>query len=1003
MRRSPVPVIVTLALGALAAATPAAAEEAFYICVAGAEHQSPEVVALHIARRGEETVDGRPYVWWEMTAEKRDGARLGVRILSERVPMTCPDAPGEIARYIHLTADGKCFDYRDVNDDSAFLPAVKFKEGFLPQPSPYARYEGGFATAGTYLGHVLVRTKSTERPVPLVFPEPRIIRLRPDLLIAVSHMTRSDYAPKDEEGNWPPARPYTPEDIATMLDAGMNLFSPTAEQLPYIQDEPVFFRTTPLFPDTFYRSNYVPGRMYLDEPMVRLGWSGRVPTILLGPEQMAHSLYVDVAAHYDPRQIQTANHRGAGILWLEEPRAPSWETEYWSAWYQLAAGAPGLVHEGRYVTRGYGWEPETLFGEGLEGLTHTDMFNCFNAFLRGAARAHGGYWGMSVYPEGDPELRLPAMKRAYDMGARCIWIWNDPNLPFSEQVRLLRGLSEHMRAHPRGDGRELIDMAKVGIAFPKGHAFSWYGTWGMERERLSREGASYGDISAAGMWEGILCSRRGVEFDFLIDEPWIRDLGYEQLVIVGNDGSVTFDPPLESPRAPRRLALALVPAEGEGVAERMDAEPDLLAHRAEGIVVDGDLSDWEAARWTHLNRTEHGFGDTVRMELVLKNVSTPEEVEADPLHYMGFEYEQLTDELEEKYLLEVPDKPKGTVITKVYPGSPADRAGLREGDVVYRLGAYRTWWAFEMYREIQRYRNALGAELGIELLRSGADLLRPEGDIEADFALAVDEKFLYVAARVTDDVHSQRHFDWEYWKGDSVQVGLAPTLERREGNYGEQDHEFGLVLKDGRPLVWRWKGRRGQPVGEIPGAQVAIKRIGCQTLYEAAVPLAELAPLSPDMWPRCGFDIVVNDSDGTLERKGRLELRPKAMTAGKNTRDFAVLGFEPPRPGHSGLSAALIWQRRCARRPGAFELTVAACSPTVREATVRAVLRSLDSPETEPASAAASLPVTGEPREWRLSVGTDSPPGRYALKVEVLDPRQETPAASDELGVFIYE
>jgi len=981
---------------------PPAGAEAFYICVSAAEHQGTPVKAVYILVGDREMQKDKNYIWWELTAVHEDGRRFGIKILSEHVPMTCPEAPGEILRYIYLTPNGECFDYRNERDDAAVLPQMNFVEDFLPQPSPYARYEEGFATVGAFLGHVLVKTLYKDIIEPLEFPEPEIIRLRPDLLIGTQNMSRSDYAPKKEDGSWPEPRPYTIEDIETMIEAGMNYFGPiNTEQLDYIKNRAVFFRTMPTFPETFYRSNFVPGRMFLDEPMVRLGWSGRIPAYLLGPEQVAQSLIMDVISHYEPRQIQTTNYRGPGNLFLMEPKAPSWDTMYWSAWYQLKAGAPGIIHEGRYIHRGYGWEPEQLFGEGLEGLTDMDMFNCMFAFLRGAARAFNGYWGISVYPEGDPNLRLPAMIRAYDMGARCIWIWNDPNFPYLEQVRLLRGLKEHMRKHPRGNPEELLRKAEVGIAFPAGYVFNWNGTWGMERERLTRAGASYAEISAAGLWEGILLSRQGVEFDFLVDEPVIYKMGYKRLIIVHEDGTVSVDPPWDKPRAPKGLRIEIEKHDKETVAERMKVKPDIIVPQAKDFTIDGDLSDWKDADWHLLTLEQNGFGDTFQMDIVLTNVASEEEVKANERYYMGFEYDQINEEYERKYKLAVPEKGKGVVITKVIPGSPADKAGLREGDVVYRIGAYRTWWGFEMYRALQKYKTAYGARIPLHIMRSGKYRLGGSDDLEAKFALAVDDDFLYVAVQVRDDVHYQRHYGWNLWQGDSVQLAFDPTLERREAGYGEQDHEIGFALKDGKPIAWRWKGRRGQPVGVMDEVELAIVRKGDETLYEAKIPLCELAPLNPGMWRKCGFDIVVNDSDGELERKGRVELCPFAMTAGKHPRDFAVLEFankvDPLR-----IPAAIMWVKRCTQTPGYFKLRLASSSLRQREASVVATLRSLDSPATKPISQTITLPVSKEACEWELRIWTESPPGRYRLKVDVVNDQQSRVEASDELSVYVY-
>jgi hypothetical protein len=172
------------------------------------------------------------------------------------------------------------------------------------------------------------------------------------------------------------------------------------------------------------------------------------------------------------------------------------------------------------------------------------------------------------------------------------------------------------------------------------------------------------------------------------------------------------------------------------------------------------------------------------------------------------------------------------------------------------------------------------------------------------------------------------------------------------------------------------------------------------TIYEAAIPIADLAPLAPDAWPKCGIDVVVNDSDAGGERKGRLELASGAMTHGKHPDQFAVFECAPsgnPRK----VSATIFWDRRCMLENGSAQLTVAVSSPETREAIVRTELASLDSPETRPEVRDTVIPVAAEPRQCRLNVSSSSPAGRYRLRVSVKS-RSGWRAADEALDVYIY-
>ncbi len=980
--------------------------EAFYVASPSVEGQIPCVSSIRLTVVGQESVDGRPLVWWEMAAKLGHGGYYGVRILSERAAMTDAAGIGRIERYLYRDAAGTVLEYRDAATGKALLPAIQFGKSFLPRPAYDATYEGGFASTGSFLGHVLVRVPRFDEPAKLTFEKPTVLSLRNDLIIGPNGLHREEpKAPAKEEKY----RSCTQEEVEAQIAAGMNFFGPgNDEQLSWVIDKPVFFRTTPKFPDTFYRSNWIPGNMFIDEPSVRLGWSGDIPVKTTGPEQVAEALRQRVASHYtlERRQIKLANQVDLGTLDLHYPNAVSWDTDYWSAWFQYAAGAPAVVHEGRYIGRGYGWEPEQLFGaEGLEKLTDDDQYHCLLAFLRGAARAFGGDWGTSVYPEGDPKMRVPALIKAYDMGARYLWFWTfAPNMSYDVELEVARAVSKYVAEHPR-DRKTASKAGRVGIALPPGHVFSWSGTWGMDGEQRSGGGASYNDISAAFMWEGILCSRRGIPFDFLVEEPRIRDLGYERLVIVRSDGSTSVDPPWPQPRAATGLTLSFDPdAAGPGVpgiAKRDDGKNDYAVERARTITIDGNLDDWKDAHWINLTMPQHGFPDVTDAQAEVVNDLSQDRWKMHFTRYMGMTFEQTNQKLEDKYVLENTGG-KGVIVTSVEPDSPAAKAGVLEGDLITGADGWPINWQFQVHQRLGRYIDRdNGKKIPFKLRRSGRYLYTRPGDLAADAAMTVDDANLYLAVRVTDDAHHQPHYERDYWKGDCVQIAFDPTLERRnDGQYGEEDLEIGFILQDERAMAWRWHGRRGQPIGPMENARITIRRDAGQTLYEAAIPLTELTPMSPDLWPGCGFNIVVNDSDSGRKRKGRLELRPTAMTRGKRPAGFATMRFAPSADQEK-ISAGILWRRRATEEGGYFRAVIAARSPKTAQAVVVASLQSLDSPQTPPIESRTSLSVSPQAMEHSLKLATQSPPGRYRLTIGVEAPQSRL-SARDALPVYIY-
>src|SRR5690606_4425843 len=92
--------------------------------------------------------------------------------------------------------------------------------------------------------------------------------------------------------------PYQREHYVRMLAAGVNYFGPSDEHRAWIQGQPVFYRGTPSFPDSYYSANWIPHRMFIDEPMVRMGWAGGLPANCTGLKHMAENQLQRVASHY---------------------------------------------------------------------------------------------------------------------------------------------------------------------------------------------------------------------------------------------------------------------------------------------------------------------------------------------------------------------------------------------------------------------------------------------------------------------------------------------------------------------------------------------------------------------------------------------------------------------------------------------------------------------------------------------------------------------------------
>jgi len=880
---------------------------ATYRVYGAGEGTRPPVERFTLTILGTEVRGDRRFVWWQLDVPRGVGKSFAIRGLSERAPMTSVRGPGQFERYLLRSPQGQVLEYRDARTGRAALPQFDLQEDLLPNPSWGAAFVDGFAAAGTFLGHMAI-LDDPQAPTPdVAWPEPKVLELRCDLLIGTGRNTRDDGTGPDETGEYRYV-PFQAKDYAEMIAAGINYFGVKDEQLRWVRDEPVFWRGPVSYPVDLYRSNFAGVTMFSDEPAVRLGWQGLAPERLFHPHQAASMLMTRVAWIYarqnrwvDGLARRLRQQASLGIMDLPQRLVPTWETEYQTAFYELAGGAPGIVHEGRYVEDGYGWHPDRLFGPGLK-MSPRQMLLCYYAFLRGAARAFGGFWGMSIYGQSDPKIRLEAMTLAYEMGARCIWFWtsdHDHHVPYREQLRLARELTAYAAEHPRASLEELRNRAKVAIAFPMGYTLSWGLMWGQrafEHERPNRAGVSYRDVVAAAMWEGVLCAKRGIPFDFTVEHENLANLGYERILHVGEDARVYVDPPLLRSQ-PRRFELSARLGRAGSIRIPEPVRPaSAMPVYGRRLRIDGDLADWDGAEWIVFNERPYVAGRW--------------------------------------------DGPK---------------------------------------------------------------------DLSARVAFAYDECWFYVAAEVLDDVQCQPKTGWHIFEGDSIQVALDPLNLRNAKFYLDEQHEFGLALENDRPVCFRWHGRRSQLIDRIPQAQVAIERHEdeARTVYEAALPLAVLSPLAPEIVPQAGYGVVINDNDGA-GRETIYESAPGAMSEEKRPVEFPSLLFvratDRARQAVAGPRcwAAITWPQNVFRQgePIPFELYTAAWEPgTVR---LEIALRAEDPLSACTAVSRLDVPLQPEPRRRTVEVlARTPPPGRYRLRVVVRDSRGAA-LADENAPVFVY-
>jgi len=144
-------------------------------------------------------------------------------------------------------------------------------------------------------------------------------------------------------------------------------------------------------------------------------------------------------------------------------------------------------------------------------------------------------------------------------------------------------------------------------------------------------------------------------------------------------------------------------------------------------------------------------------------------------------------------------------------------------------------------------------------------------NLSAAVALGWDDKYLYIAARVDDDVHSP---------GDAVLVAFdllpdsVPNGTKKRLVAAGTDAQYALQLVGGEAIVTRraiqFEPATPVPTGAMPalqsqptGATVSITRIEDQsrTEYEVAIPFAELGALNPLVAKRVVMNLRVDDGE----------------------------------------------------------------------------------------------------------------------------------------------
>ncbi len=513
----------------------------------------------------------RGHVWWTLAAYNGRVRLYTIAMHVRSLGFLGPDPrTPDASRYLLRPADGPPIEYVDGRTGRALLPATNFAEALLPHADADDDEGPPFFVRGTYLGHPLKRLSVRPATDALDLTGVARLTLDPDLMIGTGRNFKDEegrrlYVPGQPgpEGNPDYAyTPYTADDYREMIDeVGTTLFTIAPEQLPYVINRPVFFimrapEAAPV-PELLYRSNYLGSVMFMDEP-AWLAQGDEQVTKAQTPQDAARRVVEIVRdrhqadGNYGMRnlhaRLQDAGY-DFGDAQILQPRYPVWETLTSAAWYEMQAGVPGYVFEGRYSPPWFAGLPKANLGVDFPA-TVQDCLAFHYAFYRGAARHFGARWGVAIYGQMSLDVVPHAFPAAYREGASYLWFWSSDHshhVPFVEQKAITRALRDYVQTNPREkSAAQLTRQATVAVALPWGyllddHTLAQNRMWfndGLALDRDNGHGATYRDVLRAAAGKAAQLLSEGTRFDFVFwsDDDPIR--GYRVVYRILENGTV---------------------------------------------------------------------------------------------------------------------------------------------------------------------------------------------------------------------------------------------------------------------------------------------------------------------------------------------------------------------------------------------------------------------------------------------------------------------------------
>ncbi len=569
-----------IAIALLLAASAIAAE---YVREGG-ESRASTVERFAIERDGE---------WLRFAAVKKNGERFAFWL------------QGNGRRYLYQEGASEPAEYRHGATGQAALPSMLRWELLVPRAN---------GDRLSYLGHSY-RLAPDGRNVTATPPNARVVSLRPDLWVGAAHNFRQKDPARRFDGSEYEFVPLTQQDYRDLAEAGVTCVNVDRTQLPWAHELGLFYwgpgGSDLPFPEMLYRPQYLGPTIFLDEPAVHTRDYVMRPRFAKDPayrERMSPQLAYEEFAKYFDHALETGSPKtlfkalskrpdiDLGSMSFSQENLYTWETMPSTALHQLSRDShvpSAFVFEppGRIGARRTLPEFNMSYGTQIPPGNPRHLTGIIFAFTRGAARATGKEWGVSIYGAVDRADAPHWFTHAYDMGATRFMFWDNAQLaavPYPEVLALARHLKAHAAQNPRPPLGELRRAAEVAVLFPPGYDLGHVQTgkgnlWGvgeLNLERVNRAGVKHRAVMSALFTEIEWLLKTGRSFDVMWDLPGKQPAGYREVIRVRENGSV-------EPRAH-------TPQRAEGSPPKLEVEATVSGRRltARATVTETDSPVW---------------------------------------------------------------------------------------------------------------------------------------------------------------------------------------------------------------------------------------------------------------------------------------------------------------------------------------------------------------------------------------------------------------------------